>query len=206
MQSQPTLPGTRFITTMSAVTSRIEASRQINSRPLAVRNRPALEAMFAPKSVALIGATDRAGSVGRALLQNLRHFPGRFYPITPTHQTVLDIPARKSIADIPEKLDLAVIATRAATIPGIVRECAEAGVRGAIIISGGFREVGDRGRELEKEIAAECGTMRIIGPNCVGLMLPHIGLNASRNLSRSQAISVSSAKAARFAPRFLIGA
>lgn len=164
---------------MRTVTSRPEARAKTNSRHRAVAALPALEAMFAPKSVALIGATDRPGSVGRALLENLRDFPGRFYPITPTHRTVLGIPARKNIADIPEKPDLAIIATRAATIPGIVRDCVEAGVRGAVIISGGFREVGERGRELEKEIAAECGAMRIIGPNCVGLMLPHIGLNAT---------------------------
>ncbi len=80
---------------------------------------------------------------------------------------------------MPEDVDLAVIATPAATVPGIVAECAAAGVKGAVIISAGFKECGPAGAELEKQILERRGKMRIIGPNCVGVMLPHIGLNAT---------------------------
>ncbi len=112
-------------------------------------------------------------------MENLRKFSGRFYPITPRRQAVMDVPARRSIREVPEEVDLAIIATPAASVPAIVRDCAEAGVKGAVIISAGFKEIGERGRDLEEEINANRGATRIIGPNCVGLMLPHIGLNAT---------------------------
>ena len=83
------------------------------------------------------------------------------------------------IRDVAEAVDLAVIATPAATVPQIVADCAAADVKGAIIISAGFKECGPQGVELENEIRARRGSMRIIGPNCIGLMLPHIGLNAT---------------------------
>ncbi|MGZ4982876.1 MAG: CoA-binding protein, partial [Chthoniobacterales bacterium] len=138
------------------------------------RTRPRLDVMFAPKSVALIGATDSPNSVGRALMENLCTFPGKFFPINPNRPSVLDRKTWPGISEVPEPVDLAVIATKAATIPGIVRDCAAAGVKGAIIISAGFKEIGERGRELEKQVAAARGAMRIIGPNCVGVMLPHL--------------------------------
>jgi acetyltransferase len=141
--------------------------------------RPILSAMFAPKSVALIGASEKPGSVGRALLENLQSFRGRVFPINPSHATVLGQKAFRKIEDAPQEVDLAVIATPAATVPGIVAECAVANVKGAVIISAGFKECGPAGAELEKQILARRGKMRIIGPNCVGVMLPHIGLNAT---------------------------
>src|SRR5512132_199031 len=141
--------------------------------------RPILRAMFAPNSVALIGASEKPGSVGRALLENLQSFRGRVFPINPSHATVLGQKAFRKIEAAPQEVDLAVIATPAATVPGIVDECAAAGVKGAVIISAGFKECGPAGAELEKQILARRGKMRIIGPNCVGLMLPHIGLNAT---------------------------
>ncbi|MGZ5019558.1 MAG: acetate--CoA ligase family protein, partial [Chthoniobacterales bacterium] len=143
------------------------------------RTRPRLDVMFAPKSVALIGATDSPNSVGRALMENLCTFPGKFFPINPNRPSVLDRRTWPGISEVPEPVDLAVIATKAATIPGIVRDCAAAGVKGAIIISAGFKEIGESGRELEKQVAAARGAMRIIGPNCVGVMLPHLQLNAT---------------------------
>ena len=141
--------------------------------------RSPLETLFAPKSVALIGATDAPGSVGRALMENLCAFPGEFFPVNPNRESILDRKAWRNISAVPETVDLAVIATKAATVPDIVRDCVAADVKAAIIISAGFKEIGGRGRELEQQIAASRGAMRIIGPNCVGVMLPHLGLNAT---------------------------
>lgn len=135
--------------------------------------------MFSPKSIALIGASEKAGSVGRALLENLESFRGRVFAINPSHPTLLGQKAFSTIGDVPEEVDLAVIATPAATVPGIVAECAAGDVKGAVIISSGFKECGPAGVELERQILERRGTMRIIGPNCVGVMLPHIALNAT---------------------------
>src|SRR5687767_8027561 len=169
---------------------------QINSRPLTVtlpdcrdgshdilRNPPAnrLDALFAPQSIAIIGASETAGSVGRALVENLRSFRGEVYLINPNRSEVLGARAYPSIAALPRKVDLAVIATRASAVPGVIGECARAGVPGAIIISAGFRESGDAGAELEQRVLAEAraGGMRLLGPNCLGLMAPYLRLNAS---------------------------
>lgn len=135
--------------------------------------------MFAPKSVALIGATESLGSVGRALMENLRAFSGAVYLVNPKRSTVLGQKAFSKIGDVPGDVDLAVIATPAATVPSIVGECAAASVKGAVIISAGFKECGPEGTDLERQIFAQRGRMRIVGPNCVGVMLPHIGLNAT---------------------------
>jgi acetyltransferase len=143
------------------------------------QHRPILSAMLAPKSVALIGASEKPGSVGRALLENLQSFRGRVFAINPSHATLLGQKTFPTIGDVPDPVDLAVIATPAATVPGIVGECAAAGVNGVVIISAGFKECGPAGAELEKQILEQRGKMRIIGPNCVGVMLPHIGLNAT---------------------------
>ena len=135
--------------------------------------------MLAPHAVALIGASESPGSVGRALMENLQSLGERLFPLNPTHTTILGQRAFAQVSDVPAAIDLAVIATKAATVPQIVRECVAAGVKGAVIISAGFKEIGERGRELEEQIADARGAMRIIGPNCVGVMLPHIGLNAT---------------------------
>ncbi|HET7512058.1 MAG TPA: bifunctional acetate--CoA ligase family protein/GNAT family N-acetyltransferase [Chthoniobacterales bacterium] len=144
-----------------------------------VRARPNVAAMLAPRAIALVGATESPGSVGRALLENLRAFPGELFPVNPKRTTVFGLRTFSTIADLPNGIDLAVIATKARTVPQIVRDCAVAGVKGAIIISAGFKEIGEHGRALEEEIARSRGSMRIIGPNCVGVMLPHLGLNAT---------------------------
>lgn len=145
--------------------------------------RPVLDTMFAPKAVALIGATEAKGSVGRTILENLRanDFGGAVFPVNPKRASVLGIEAFPRIGDVPAKVDLSIIATPAATVPGVVAECVDAGVTGAIIISAGFRETGPAGRELEQQAlwAARRGGVRIIGPNCLGVMLPHAGLNAT---------------------------
>jgi len=142
-----------------------------------------LDIFFSPKTVALIGATESEGSVGRTILRNLigNPFGGIVFPINPKRTSVLGIKAYPSISQLPEKVDLAVIATPAQTVPGVVRECVQAGARGAIIISAGFKEAGTDGVELERQILAETrrGKMRIIGPNCLGVMSPLTGLNAT---------------------------
>jgi acetyltransferase len=135
--------------------------------------------MLAPKSVAVIGASEKPGSVGRALMENLRSFNGSVFAINPNHTTILGHKTYPSIGALPEDVDLAVVATPAATVPQIVAECAAAGVKGAVIVSAGFKECGPTGAELEKQVLERRGKMRIIGPNCVGVMLPHIGLNAT---------------------------
>ncbi|TAM76639.1 GNAT family N-acetyltransferase [bacterium] len=149
----------------------------------AMGSRSGLDAVFAPRGVAVIGASDREGSVGRTLLRNMieRPFGGTVYPVNPAHEQVLGIKAYPSIADIPGVVDLAVIATPAAGVPGVVRDCADRGVRAAVIITAGFRETGPAGVELERRIRSEArrGKMRIVGPNCVGVIDPVRGLNAT---------------------------
>ena len=143
----------------------------------------ALQAIFAPRNVAVIGATEKAGSVGRTILWNLISSPfgGAVFPINPKHASVLGIKAYPNIAAVPDPVDLAVIVTPAPTVPDLVGECVEVGAKGAIIISAGFKEIGPEGAELEHKILARArkGKMRIIGPNCLGVMNPLTGLNAT---------------------------
>src|ERR1700680_1437257 len=113
-----------------------------------------LDAIFAPRKVAVIGATDKAGSVGRTILWNLISSPfgGAVFPINPERPSVLGIKAYPTMGAVPDAVDLAVIVTPAPTVPGIVRECVEAGARGAIVISAGFKEIGEAGAVLERQI------------------------------------------------------
>jgi acetyltransferase len=146
-------------------------------------SRSALDCMFSPASVAVIGATEREGSVGRTVLERLRipSFQGSIYPVNPSHTEILGLRAYPKVGDIPEKVDLAVIVTPARTVPGVVGECVDAGVRAAVVISAGFKERGPEGAALEVEIQKQLrrGTMRLIGPNCLGVMIPHTGFNAT---------------------------
>ena len=142
---------------------------------------PPLACFFAPRSLAVIGASEKPGSVGRALLENTATFAGPVYPVNPHHARLLDRPTWARIADVPGGVDLALIATPAATVPGVVRECVRAGVKGAIVFSAGFKECGPDGAALEREVLAEArrGGLRIVGPNCLGIMAPHARLNAT---------------------------
>jgi acetyltransferase len=149
---------------------------------LGLRRRP-LDVFFAPGNVAVIGATESPASVGRTILWNLVNSPfgGTVFPVNPKRTSVLGIRAYPSIAAVPDKVDLAVIVTPAKTVPGVVRECVAAGVKGAIVISAGFKEAGKAGAELERQVLEEArrGPMRIVGPNCLGVMSPLTGLNAT---------------------------
>ena len=149
--------------------------------PHAVRKHP-LDVFFSPRNIALIGATDVSGSVGRTILENLVRGaePGTVFPINPKRSEVLGLTAYPSLSAVPAPIDLAVIATPARTVPDIISECVEANVGGAVIISAGFKERGPAGAALEADILARAqGKLRIIGPNCFGVMNPRLGLNAT---------------------------
>ncbi len=148
---------------------------------LRVEGHP-LDPIFQPKTVAVVGATERPGSVGRTVLWNLLRSPfgGTVYPINANRPNVLGIRAYRDLHEMPEKPDLVVVSTPAATVPGILREAVELGVPSAIVISAGFKEHGEAGQELERQIAEIIrGKMRLIGPNCLGVMNPIGGLNAT---------------------------
>lgn len=148
---------------------------------LPAASEAALSAFFAPGRVALIGATDRPGSVGRALLENLTGLGGRLFPVNAGRDQVLSRRCWRSLGSIGHPVDLAVIATPAATIPSVIHECVTQGVRAAVVISAGFRETGESGVVLERQVleAARRSGLRLIGPNCLGLMVPQAGLNAT---------------------------
>ncbi len=148
---------------------------------MSVRN---LSGLFAPERIAVIGAGPDAGNVGGIVLENLAGggFTGIVHPIHPHHRAVHGIEAHRNIAALPAPPDLAVICTPAATVPGLVQECGDAGVRSVVVISAGFREVGPGGAALERhvaEVAAGFEGMRVLGPNCLGYLVPGLGLNAS---------------------------
>jgi acetyltransferase len=145
--------------------------------------RHPLDDIFNPRSVAVIGATDREGSVGRTVLWNMLSTPfgGTVYPVNPKRPSILGVKAYKDIGSLPEVPDLVVITTPAPSAPGLIQECVDVGVPAAIIISAGFKEHGEEGKELERQIAKIIagGKMRIIGPNCLGVMNPITGMNAT---------------------------
>ncbi|OGD44486.1 acetyl CoA synthetase subunit alpha [Candidatus Bathyarchaeota archaeon RBG_13_46_16b] len=142
-----------------------------------------LDKIFHPKSVAIIGASDEEGTVGCALMKNFRElgFEGKLYPVNIRKSEVFGLQAFPSVDQIPETVDLAVIATPARTVPDIVEQCGKMGVKGLIIISAGFKEIGAEGKALEEKITQlkkEYG-VRIIGPNCLGIIRPSNRLNAT---------------------------
>ena len=153
------------------------------AKPPLPRQRHGLDALFDPCSVAVIGATDRPDTVGQAVLQNLLHptFHGKVYPVNPARTEILGLKAYKDIRSVPDRVDLAVLATPAATIPTLIGECVDAGVNGVVVISAGFRERGAEGADLERQIQEQLarGSIRLIGPNCLGVMNPTVGLNAT---------------------------
>ncbi|MET0773492.1 MAG: bifunctional acetate--CoA ligase family protein/GNAT family N-acetyltransferase [Candidatus Limnocylindrales bacterium] len=145
--------------------------------------RHPLDAIFRPRGVAVVGATEREGSVGRTILWNLISSPfgGTVYPVNPARRAILGIKASSSLTAIGEPVDLAIIVTPPPSVPGLMEECASLGIRGVIIISAGFREVGAEGAALEQEVlrTARAAGIRVVGPNCLGVMSPVSGLNAT---------------------------
>lgn len=142
-----------------------------------------LDKIFQPKSIAAIGASSREGSVGHSLMKNLLkgNFGGDIFPVNPKHKEIQKIPCYESVKKIGMPVDLAVIATPAQAVPKVLEECGEVGIRGVVILSAGFKEAGEKGKELYQEILATAKKqhIRIIGPNCVGFVNPTLGINAS---------------------------
>ena len=160
----------------------MQATKPSRKKMRQQKNQP-LDVFFSPKTVAVIGATENVNTVGRTVLWNLvtSPFGGTVYPVNPKRPSVLGVKAYKSVSEIPEAVDLAVVVTPPPSIPGIIRECGENGVRGAVVISAGFKEIGPEGAALERQLLVEAqrANVRVIGPNCLGVMSPLSGLNAT---------------------------
>lgn len=141
-----------------------------------------LKRMFDPSTIAVIGATEKEGSVGRSVIKNLLAGKSRkVFCVNPSRETALGIPCHDSVTDIDEPVDLAIVVTPAKDVPQVVEQCGQSGVQGIVIISAGFREVGEEGRQLEEQIDAirRRYGLRIVGPNCLGFMRPSGNLNVS---------------------------
>jgi acetyltransferase len=143
-----------------------------------------IDTIFNPRRIALVGVTQNPNSVGGKVLANLvgGGFRGVVFPVNPEAEAVLGVPCFPDVKSLPKVADLAVICSPAAQVPDLVRQCGESGTRGVIILSAGFREAGEEGGRLEQRVAAEASGfdgMRIIGPNCLGIIVPHLNLNVS---------------------------
>lgn len=142
-----------------------------------------LERIFNPQTIAVIGATNKKGHVGNALMENLiaGGFKGQIYPVNPHRKRISNLKVYPTINDVPEKVDLALVATPAPTVPKIARQCGQAEVAGLIIISSGFKESGKEGKALYKRLlrVVQKYPTRVIGPNCLGFLRPSQNLNAS---------------------------
>ncbi|KXB32327.1 acetyl-CoA synthetase [Dechloromonas denitrificans] len=142
-----------------------------------------LTSLFEPKSVAVIGASDRENSVGNVIFKNILNqgYKGKLYAINPKHETIQGQPAYKSIEEIGARVETAIIATRPQTVPHIIEQCGRSGVRNAIIIAAGFSEAGHIGAALERKVIeiARSYNVRILRPNCLGIIRPELGLNAT---------------------------
>ena len=142
-----------------------------------------LTTLFEPKSVAVIGASDRENAVGAVIFKNILSsgYKGRLYAINPKHETIQGQQAYKSIEEIGARVEMAVIATRPQTVPQIIEQCGRSGVRNVIIIAAGFSESGHIGAALERKVLeiARSYNVRILGPNCLGIIRPDLGLNAT---------------------------
>ncbi|MBW1836865.1 MAG: bifunctional acetate--CoA ligase family protein/GNAT family N-acetyltransferase [Deltaproteobacteria bacterium] len=142
-----------------------------------------IDEMFHPRSVAVVGASEREGSVGWAVMKNLIQggYEGDVYPVNPRHHSLWKRQAYRSLRDLKNPVDLAVLALPIAKAPKIIKECAESEVKGAVIISAGGKETGEKGRQLESDIKKEADRsgLRIIGPNCLGIVCSKSKLNAS---------------------------
>jgi acetyltransferase len=149
----------------------------------ALSERHYLTPLFEPASIAVIGASERPGSVGAVLVANLLSagYGGALHAVNPKYRSVQGIPCVDAIGKVPQRVDLAVIATPAPTVPDLIEQCGKAGVRAAVVISAGFSETGPAGAKLERAMLenARRHRLRVVGPNCLGLMRPELGLNAT---------------------------
>ncbi len=143
-----------------------------------------LDSIFRPKRIALIGVSNNPDSVGGITLRNLvgGGFNGVVYPVNPKREAVFGIPCYPDVKSLPKVPDLAVIMTAAKFVPQLVKDCGEAGINGLIIMSAGFKESGEEGKALENQVKAEKAKfpdMRVIGPNCLGILVPGLNMNVS---------------------------
>lgn len=133
----------------------------------------ATASLLSPKSIAVIGASDKEGSVGRAITSNImKGFKGTIYPITPSRDKVFDIPAYKTVLDVKDQIDLAVVVTKNDIVPAVLEDCGKKGIKGVIVITAGFKEVDEAGKKLEQQLkdTVKKYGIRLIGPNCLGVM------------------------------------
>jgi len=148
-----------------------------------MQDRHYLTPLFEPRSVAIIGASEREHSIGAVLLRNMldARYQGQIYAVNPGHKHIFDLRSYASIEEAPGKIDLAVIATQAATVPAIMEACGRAGVPAAVVISAGFAESGESGAALQQAVLqnARRHQVRLLGPNCLGVMRPALGLDAT---------------------------
>jgi acetyltransferase len=142
-----------------------------------------LDKIFKPKTIAVIGASTKEGSVGHSILKNLvdNGFKGKIFPVNPKSKEILGQPTFESIKSVPAKIDLAVIVIPARFVPQVVEECGESGVGGLLIISAGFKEAGEEGQKMVDQVLETCRRygMRLVGPNCLGIINPKLGMNAT---------------------------
>jgi acetyltransferase len=150
---------------------------------MGVSEKHYLTPLFEPQSVALVGASERAGSVGAVLVQNMLEakYRGALYAVNPKYKSVQGVQCFDAIGKVPPRVDLAVVATPPRAVPEVIEQCGRAGVRSAVVITAGFSEVGPAGAKLERALLenARRHRLRVIGPNCLGLMRPALGLNAT---------------------------
>ena len=150
---------------------------------MGVSEKHYLTPLFEPQSVALIGASERAGSIGAVLVANMlaAQYAGALYAVNPKYKSVQGVPCFDAIGKVPPRLDLAVVATPPRTVPDVIEQCGRAGVRAAVVITAGFSEAGREGAKLERAMLenARRHRLRLVGPNCLGLMRPALGLNAT---------------------------
>jgi acetyltransferase len=142
-----------------------------------------LDKVFKPKSIAVIGASNKIGTPGYNIFRNLigSGYEGVVFPVHPSNESIQGVQAFKSVSKIPKPADLAIVATPAAVVPDVVEQCGKMNIKGIVIISAGFKEIGKKGLELEKKLLQikKKYNLRIIGPNCVGFILPYLNLNAT---------------------------
>lgn len=140
-----------------------------------------LTSLLDPKSIAIIGASETPGSIGETLVRNVldSSFKGKVFFVNPKHEKIFGQKSYESVEAIPHRLDLAVVCTRAETVPNVIDACGRAGTRAAIVLSGGFSETGPRGASLERAVIenARRHRVRLLGPNCLGVMRPSAGIN-----------------------------
>ena len=153
-----------------------------------------LEAVFEPKSVAVIGASSTFGKWGQLILSNIvaGRFPGKVFPVNPKHELLFGLPAYRQIAEIRDPVDLVFITTPADTVPDILEACGQKGVKGVVVITSGFSETGSAGKRLELRIADICekNNLLLVGPNTMGIICPYAGLFATGSHARPRKGSV----------------